>query len=136
MMSGGPSAHKVWSHGGWHGQSSVGTDAQATTRHKTIVNKGDCRGLAPHVTMGQDDEIGSGGRARTCRNTLETKGNCGADSSVDSFFARLPADLREVIASWDNLGEPLRVAVLAIVRMSQAARPERPKPKRSDKAAV
>lgn len=85
---------------------------------------------------GTRGELGSGGRARTCQNTLETKGNCGVDSQIDSFVSPLPADLREVVASWDNLGESLRVAVLAIVRTVQAARPERPKPKRKGKAAV
>lgn len=56
-----------------------------------------------------------------CRNRTNDKaharlGETSSASQIDSHVSGLPADLQEVVTAWQSLSEPLKAAVLAIIR--------------------
>ncbi len=63
-------------------------------------------------------------RVRTCTTPAEHQALTAADSQIDSQKIRNSSELIEVIRAWAGLSEPLRAAVLAIVRSHALSRQE------------
>jgi hypothetical protein len=64
-----------------------------------------------------------------CRNRTDDKSHARLSetspaSQIDSHGLVPPADLQEILKAWPSLAEPLKAAVLAIVRSTKGARHE------------
>jgi len=83
---------------------------------KTIASIGESHGLTLSVAMGQNDENGGSGGARTCDKTNRD----GPENTLPSQIASQAAvstgyGLSQVVAVWAKLSPPLKAAILAIV---------------------
>jgi len=64
-------------------------------------------------------KTGGSGGARTRHKSNEIKGGTGLPSQIASQVSGLPGDLRRVIDAWSTLSQPLKDAIVAIVRAAK-----------------